>query len=182
MNRHNLVWTTILGTLACCVFALFFFRASFFDVNRPPLYFLLLGFAGSLSLALFKQRRVRDVIYVNLLIYLFFAVLLASVLDLQKAGILFIYHGCMIVALYVYVAVLERSVASAFVRPLVAAAVVALFYVAATLIHGLFFINSLTSTFLLANLPIGFVLGLGQGIGLELADAFAQKLPQLGRK
>lgn len=179
MNSHKLVWTTILGTLICCIFALFFFRASFFDVNRPPIYFLLLGLSGSLSIALLKQQRLRDVIYINLLIYFFFAVLLASVLDLQKAGILFIYYFCMIAALYVFVVVLERFVASALVRPLVVAAVAALFYIAATFIHALFFIEHFSSTFLLANLPIGFMLGLGQGIGLELANAHAQSLPHL---
>ncbi|MBN2354535.1 hypothetical protein JXO59_00395 [candidate division KSB1 bacterium] len=175
MKTNRTFWITVSGTLICAVFALLFFGLKFDDANRPPFYFLMLGFAGSLSLSLFMEKKVRDVIYINILIYFFFAIV-ASLIKPITAVILLIYFSAMVLALYVFVKQFERKLSRTFfARTLVLAALVGLFYIAANFIHGLMFFSHLTKMFLLANLPIGFLLGLGYGLALEGVERFVSK-------
>ena len=175
MKNKKIFWTTIFGTLICVAFAVLFFGVAFNDVNKPPIYFLTLGFAGSLTLALLKQKKLRDVIFINILIYFFFAIV-SSFLKPITALVLLIYFTAMVVAIYFYVKKFDKKLNRApLARPLVLAAVMGLFYMAANVGHGLLFISHFTPRFLLANLPIGFLLGLGYGLGAELSDKIVKK-------
>ncbi|MBN2030026.1 hypothetical protein JW824_07235 [bacterium] len=171
MKKKNITKTTIAGTLICTVFAVLFFGfINVYDINRPPIYLITLGFAGSLSLALFRQKKLRDVIYMNILIYILFAIV-STLLYPITAFILLIYFSALLCALFIYVKYFDRKLSQIkLVRPLVLASTVGLFYIAANFLHGLIFINHFTKAFLLANLPIGFLLGLGIGIGEEISD------------
>ena len=60
-------------------------------------------------------------------------------------------------------------------RPLLLAAVLGIFYIAANVVHGLLFISQFTPRFLLGNLPIGFLLGLGIGLGAEISETITKK-------
>jgi len=175
MKNKKIVWTTIAGTLVCVLFAILFFGFKFNDVNKPPIYFLTLGFAGSLTLALLKQKKLRDVIFINILIYFLFAIF-SSFLKPITAVILLIYFTAMVLAVYLYVKKFDKKLNRVpIARPLVLAAIVGLFYVAANVVHGLLFISQFTPRFLLGNLPIGFLLGLGYGLGAEISDRFLAK-------
>ncbi len=74
MKNKRVIWTTILGTVVCLVIAALFFGIKFNDFQRAPIYFLILGFAGSVSLALFREKQLRDVIYINIIIYFLFVI------------------------------------------------------------------------------------------------------------
>ncbi len=170
MKKKNITKTTIAGTLACILLAILFFGFKWNDINRPPVYLITLGFAGSLSLALFRQKKLRDVIYVNILIYFLFAIV-STLLYPITAFILLIYFTALIFSLFIYVKYFDKKLSHIkLVRPLVLASTVGLFYITANFLHGLIFINQFTMGFLLANLPIGFLLGLGIGIGEEIGD------------
>jgi hypothetical protein len=148
--------------------ALLFFGTHLDDFNRPPVYLVVLGFAGSLSLALFQEKRTRDVIYINVLIYFFFAIV-ASMLRPITAVILLVYYTAMLLAVYTYVVHFDKKIADAFfIRPLLLAATVGVLYIAANFIHGLMFISRFSTKFLLANLPVGFLLGFGYGAGYDI--------------
>ena len=167
------MWTTVAGTCICVILAIIFFGIKFDDFNKPPIYFLTLGFAGSLSLALFKEKRTRDVIYINILIYFLFATAVARIPRPIVAVILFIYFTAMVMALYVYVKYFDKKLIHLpIARPLILAAIVGLFYIAANIIHGLLFISQFSTGFLLANLPIGFLLGLSFGLGSEISERY----------
>ncbi|MBN2411520.1 hypothetical protein JXQ31_07490 [candidate division KSB1 bacterium] len=175
MKNKKIVWTTIAGTLVCVVFAVLFFGIGFNDLHKPPIYFLILGFAGSLTLALLKQKKLRDVIFINILIYFMFAIV-SSFLRPITAVILLIYFTAMVLAIYFYVQRFDKRLnRTPFARPLVLAAVMGLFYIAGNVVHGLLFISHFTPRFLLANLPIGFLLGLGFGLGAELGEKISKK-------
>ncbi|MEE4311898.1 MAG: hypothetical protein V2J62_08490 [candidate division KSB1 bacterium] len=168
MDREKIVWITIAGTCVCIIISIILFGLTFGDVHKPPLYFLVLGFTGSLSLALFEQKRIRDAIYVNVLIYILFAVV-ASILRPVTALILLIYYLSLIVAIYTYVRYFDEKISHvAYARPLLLAAIMAVFYILSSLVHGLIFLKQFTPRFLMVNFPIGFLLGLGIGIGREI--------------
>ncbi len=172
MKKKNITKTTILGTLICIFLAVLFFGFKWNNINRPPIYLITLGFAGSLSLALFRQNKLRDVIYANILIYVLFAIV-STLLYPITAFILLIYFSALILALFIYIKHFDRKLSHIkLVRPLVLASTVGLFYITANFLHGLIFINHFTMGFLLANLPIGFLLGLGIGLGEEISDRY----------
>jgi len=173
MNNKALLWITLAGTLFCTLLAvLFFFGVPVFNVNRPPLYLITLGFAGSLSLALFKQKRSRDVVFVNILIYFIFAVV-SQALKAITALILLIYYASLVLALYVYTRYFDKNLGKlVWARPLVLAGLLALFYIAANTLHSLMFIRSFEIRFLLMNMPIGFLLGLGIGLGQVFTERY----------
>lgn len=172
MKKKNITKTTISGTLACILLAILFFGFKWDDINSYPVYLITLGFAGSLSLALFRQKKLRDVIYVNILIYFLFAIV-STLLYPITALILLIYFTALIFALFIYIKYFDKKLSHIkLVRPLVLASTVGLFYITANFLHGLIFINHFTMGFLLANLPIGFLIGLGIGLGEEISDRY----------
>lgn len=175
MNKKMIIWTTILGTFICTSFALLFFGGHFTDVMRPPIYFLVLGFAGSLSLALFKQKKVRDVLYINVLIYFFFAIFILTVMRPMTAIILFFYYTAMVLAVYSYSKYFAKKLAHFYIaKILTIAAIMGVAFIFANFFHGLLFISRFTPRFLLGNLPIGFLLGLGYGLALVLTEKYVK--------
>jgi hypothetical protein len=125
MTTNKVLLTTLYGTITCVLLALLFFGTHLDDFNRPPVYLVVLGFAGSLSLALFQEKRTRDVIYINVLIYFFFAIV-ASMLRPITAVILLVYYTAMLLAVYTYVVHFDKKIADAFfIRPLLLAATAA---------------------------------------------------------
>lgn len=89
----------------------------------------------------------------------------------------------MVFAVYVYVKYFDKKLFHlSIARPLVLAAIVGLFYIAANFIHGLLFISRFSTGFLLANLPIGFLLGLGYGLGCEISERYLVKLKNSNRE
>lgn len=170
MESKQILWTTILGTVVCLAIAVLFFGTNINDLQQPTVYFLLLGFAGSLSLALFRQKKVRDVIYINILIYVLFAIV-ASFLRPITALILLIYYAALIGAIYFFSKSFDAKLPqSIFIRPLLLAGLIGLLFIIANFIHGLMFIDRFHIGFLLRNMPIGFLVGLGVGIGSEIAN------------
>lgn len=168
MNRKKIFWITLAGTMICVTFGVSLFGVYFNDVYKPPLYFLILGFAGSLSLALFEQKRTRDVIYINVLVYILFAIV-ASVLRPVAALILLGYYIMLILAIFAYMRYFDTKISHLILaRPLLLASIVGVFYIFSSLIHALLFMKQFTPRFLMVNFPIGFLLGLGIGIGREI--------------
>jgi hypothetical protein len=136
MKNNNILWTTVAGTCICVILAIIFFGIKFDDFNKPPIYFL----------TLFKEKRIRDVIYINILIYFLFATAVARIPRPIVAVILFIYFTAMVMALYVYVKYFDKKLIHLpIARPLILAAIVGLFYIAANIIHGLLFISQFST-------------------------------------
>lgn len=170
MKNKKIIGTTITGTVICFILGCLFFGLDFNDFMRPPVYFLILGFSGSLTFILFREGRIRDAIYANLIVFALFA-FIASAQRPITALILFIYYSALVLSLYVYVKNFDARLSGiVFVRPLVLAALVGLFYVMANVVHGLLFITEFSMGFLLGNLPIGFMLGFGYGLAGEISD------------
>ncbi len=124
---------------------------------------------------LFRERKVRDVVYINILIYFVFAIL-STLLHSITAVILFIYYSLMILAIHIFVKNFDQKLSNIFLsRPLILAAMVGIFYIVVNFIHILLFINHFSIGFLLGNLMIGFLLGMGYGLGSEISNRYVVK-------
>jgi len=162
----------------CLLMSLLFFGVRFNDVSHPPIYLLFLGFSGSLSLGLFREGEIREVIYLNLLIYLLFAITVLRFRPIT-ALIFLLYDSALILGIYGFVRQFDRGVLVKFLTgPLLLAAIAGLIYMAASLIHGLFFISKFHVGFLLRNFPIGFLAGFGIGLGEAISNRYWQTVEE----
>lgn len=174
MKNRNIFCIAILGTAVCVIFSFYFYNAADFTLYQIPIYFMVLGLAGSVSLALLLANRFRDTIYVNVLIYILFVIVVYQVYQKPTiAVILFIYMFAVLAAIFCYARKFEPQLKSAWLsRPLVLAGLTGLFFILATLIHGLLFTHNVNRGIVLTNMPVGFFLGLGIGIGRELKEKY----------
>jgi hypothetical protein len=124
---------------------------------------------------LFREQKVRDVVYINILIYFVFAIL-STLLHSITAVILFIYYSLMILAIHIFVKNFDQKLSNIFLsRPLILTAMVGIFYIVVNFIHILLSISHFSIGFLSGNLLIGFLLGLGYGLGNEISDRYLVK-------
>ncbi len=172
MRTKRIFLTTALGTGMCFLMSLLFFGVRFSDVSSPAVYLLFLGFAGSLSLGIFREGQMREAIYLNLLIYLLFAITTLRFRPVT-ALIFLLYDAALIFAIYIFVRQYEKEALSKFLTgSLLLAAIAGLLYIGASLIHGLFFISKFQVGFLLKNFPIGFLAGFGIGLGESISSRY----------
>ncbi|MCK5739710.1 hypothetical protein KAH55_11025 [bacterium] len=174
MKNRDIVRITILGTAVCMIFSLYFLNVANFNLHQIWVYFIVLGMAGSATLALLLASRFRDAFFINILIYILFVVVAYGVVKKpMMAIILLLYMIALLTAVFIYVREFEAQLMTARLsRPLVLAGLVGIFFLLATLIHGLLYIHKINCGFVLTNMPIGFFLGLGIGIGRELKKRY----------
>ena len=174
MKNRDIIRITILGTVVCLIFSLYFFKAAEFDLYQLHIYFVVMGLAGSVTLALLLANRLRDTLYINILIYIIFVVIVYGVVNKPRmAVILLLYMLGLWAAVWVYVRMFEpRLTAAVISRPLVLAGLGGLFFIIVTLIQALIYIHKINRGFVLTNMPVGFFLGLGIGIGRELKEKY----------
>ena len=172
MQTKKILWATVIGTVLCALISLLYFGVKFGNITQPPIYFVTLGFSGSLSLSLLRENRIREVIYLNLLIYLLFAIIILRPRPVT-ALIFLLYYFAFVFSIYIYVRQYDTQVASVrLAGALILASLAGLFYMGASLIHGLFFISKFYPGFILINFPIGFLVGLGVGLGGEVSEHY----------
>lgn len=110
MKNRDIFRITIPGTVVSLVFALYFFKAAAFDLYQIPIYFILLGLTGSLSLGLLLVNRFRDTLYLNLLIYIIFVIVVYGIVNRPRmAAILLLYMLALLAAILFYVRMLVAA-------------------------------------------------------------------------
>lgn len=177
MQIKKIIIPTVTAAFLCALFAVLFFGFKFNDFTRPPIYLVTLGFTGALTRALLSEKRMRDAIYLNIIVFILFTVVILRTMRPITIPIFLIYLAVLLAAIFIYSNFFEPSLNRVqFARTLILAALVGLFYVAASFIHGLLFISQMKIHSLLGNLPVGFMLGLGIGLGQEISERYFAKL------
>jgi hypothetical protein len=163
------LWITVVGTVVCAAEGVIFFGFRF-NIQHPSLYFLLLGFSGSLILALLLEKQQRDAFYVGVFIFIVFVIASALYFRPLLVLILLIYYTAIIGGLKIYVTYFNEKLSHLpAIRPLSLAALIGFMSIIASLAHHLLFLT-LEFHFLPGNLPIGFLLGFGYGIAIDVYD------------
>ncbi len=171
------LWITVIGTVVCVAEGVIFFGFRF-NIQHPSFYFLFLGFSGSLILALLLSKRQRDALYVGIFIFIVFVIISALYFRPLLVLILLIYYTAVIGGLKIYVTYFHEKISHLLaIRPLILAALIGFMSIIASLVHLLLFLT-LEFHVLLGNLPIGFLLGFGYGLAIDIFDRIIMKKPK----
>lgn len=166
----HIVLTIGFGTLCCMALGTLFFGLQIFNKELPFFQIAAFGLVGSVAFSLFYFRKYRDAIYV--LIMLFIAnIIIGNLTRISFLVIHLLYFSSVIIAVflfskYFFIQIVNMKIS----RPLVLASILALFFVVATGLQWVIFAKHGTPFYPLGNLPIGFLIGLGMGVGFEISE------------
>ena len=173
----HIALTISLGTICCMALGALFFGLKIFDKELPFFQIASFGLVGSLAFSLFYFKRYRDATYVLIMLFII-NIIIANLTKVSFLIIHFLYFSSVIVAVFLFSKYFFIQIANMKIsRPLVLASILALFFVMATGLQWVIFAKDGMPFYPLGNLPIGFLIGLGLGIGFELSDyLFSNKI------
>lgn len=161
------LYKVLFGALGSILLGAVFFGTAVFHRRHPAFAFTGYGIAGAVVFPLVQGRRSRDA---------GFAVVAFFLLNLLLAGTRFwltqlLFYGAAVVSVYLFAERFYRPLGKIpAARPLVLAGLFAIGFILDTLILAAVY-HGRTGGFLpFRNLPVGFLIGLGLGIGFELAE------------
>jgi hypothetical protein len=170
-----IVLTIGLGSICCVTLGALFFGSKIFNKELPFFQIASLGLVGSVAFSLFYFKRYRDAIYVLIMLFII-NIIIANLTKASFVIIHFLYFSSVIVAVFLFSKYFFIQIANMKIsRPLVLASILALFLVMATGLQWVIFAKDGMPFYPLGNLPIGFLIGLGLGIGFELSDYIYSK-------
>ena len=146
-----------------------FFGGRVFAPGSPAFQFVMVGFGLAVFLTLFQTGGSRHLIIAFPLLFLLDLILAGN----RFAGTRLVFWGWVLLAVFLFFRFYAVPLRSPFfARTLVYAGLLALAYLLATLLLWLIFRSRAVHVDLFRNLPMGFLLGIGQGMGLELGEKF----------
>lgn len=170
MNRkvlYTVVMFTFTGTLTSVLIGITFFGLEVFQPQSPFFQFLVYGIIGSISFILFKLNRYRDALFILSLLFLFEILWLGSKFPITHLlYYLSITSGLFIFYKYFFV----QTQTIKYARPLILASILALLFVVVFFALKLIYAPGSGKLLPFKNMPVGFLIGIGLGIGIELAE------------
>ena len=162
--------TVIFGTAFCTFIGLLFFGLDVFNTKHVAFQFLAYGIAGSISFAMFRQKRFRDLIFLLLLLFLLNLV----IVDISEPSFVIthlIFFAAVVFGIYLFAKYFYSKLENLRIaRLLILASILSVMFVAATTLLWFIFSAGESQTSFLRNLPLGFLIGLGLGVGFEVAE------------
>lgn len=173
--KHDLRQITItigFGSVCCLLIGLLFFGLKIFDTKLPLFEFFTFGIIGSVAFTLFNVKRYRDAIFA-LIFLLFFNVIVVGMYTVSILITYLLYFSCVILSVHIFTKYFYNQLANMKIsRPIVLAGILAMLFVVATCIQWILVASGNKQFYVLSNLPLGFLLGLGMGIGFEISEIF----------
>jgi hypothetical protein len=170
VNRKLLLTVLVIvisGSVSCILLGILFFGFEVFNSKSPFFQFVAYGIIGSVSFILFNLKRYRDATFVLVLLYLFNILLFST--KYLLTGLL--YFLAVIAGSYIYSAYFFNQVKNIKTsRPLILAGIYAILFLIVTLLLVFIYEPTAGKLFAIKNMPIGFLIGLGLGLGIELSD------------
>jgi len=169
LDSRIIIFTILCGSLCTIILGFIFFQFRIFNIHDPLFQFLAYGIVGSVAFALFLQRRYRDAV---------FALILLFVLNVIVAGIyrftLLVTHSFFFLAMVFSILFFERHFYGKMAnieiaRPIVLAGIITIAFLLVSPILRLLFYSSEGQFHFFSNMPVGFLIGLGLGIGFEVS-------------
>ena len=160
--------TVAMGTICCLIVGLCFFGLKVFVFKDPASQFLIVGLTGSIFYSLLKFRSVIDAILIMILLYLANLLIFGTARFLLTRLIFFIGVSG---ALFVFHRYFEDKIKELkFGKFLTVASLFTIMYFVCTIVLQIIYNSANFKTELLYNLDLGFLIGLGLGIGIELSN------------
>jgi len=158
---------TIIGTITSTLTGLVFFGFEIFQLKSTFFQFIIVGLICSLSFILFKLKRYRDSVFILIIIFLFEYMWVGSKYPITH----FIYFLSVIICAFIYSKYFYiQSQQVKLSRPLILSSLMALIFVIDYYILLLIYEAGPGKLLPFKNMPIGFLTGLGVGIGIEVSE------------
>jgi len=163
----------VFGVITCIIFGVIFFGVNVFNLKSPLFQFVSFGIIGSVSFALFQFDRYRDAAFVSILLFL--------IIFLVTGGRFLFTHflyflGVVISILLFSTLIYQKLEHLKYIRPLVLSGIFSISFVVITLILALIYYPGIDKINLFRNMPVGFLIGLGLGVGFELSEIIAPRI------
>jgi len=167
-HLSGMAMKALLSAAGCIILGLVFLGTRVLDPTSPLFGFVVFGVVGGVSFALFDERKYRDAAYVLLLLYL----ILFLTQSTEIAIVYLIYFVVVVTGTFLFVHFFFFRIDSLpIARPFVFAAILAIGVAFGTAVQWLIFARSDGTSFSIwRNIPLGFMIGLGLGLGVELAE------------
>lgn len=158
---------SITGTITCLLLGVTFFGVEVFDTRSPFFQFVIYSIIGSLSFILFHLERYREAIFILVLLFLFGIIWLGSKYPLTHT----LAYLSVIIGMYIYSRYFFTQIQTIkYSRPLILASIFAILFVMVTFILTLVYHANQGKLLPFKNMPAGFLIGLGLGMGIELSE------------
>lgn len=186
MTKEDLttgIFYLLMGIAGSLIIGIVFFGSRIFSVSMPPFQFVAGGIFGAATFALIYYNRVRDAAFILLLLVLVNFMVAGTRYFLTQ--LLFI--AAIVMSAYIFASYFYRRLSGLpSARPLILAGLLAVGYLLVTIILKFVYAPPDARPDLLVNLPMGFLLGIGLGLGFETTDYFKRRshdeVPAAGRE
>ncbi len=170
--------TIFCGTISTILIGFIFFGFSIFDKQNVFFQFPVFGIIGSVSFTLFKLKEYRYSILILALLFLF-EIIIAGEKYLVTHVLFYI---AMVSSILVYTQFFHTRLNNIkYSRFLVLASIISISYVIISFLLGLLFKSDTSNLLPFQNMPIGFLIGSGLGIGFELSEYILSIIKNNGR-
>jgi hypothetical protein len=158
---------TILGSITCLLMGIIFFGFEIFEIRSTLFQFVVYGIIGSISFILFHLKRYRDAIFILVLLYLFEIIGLGFKYPLTHT----LGYLSVIISMYIYSKYFfTQTQTIKYSRPLILASIFAILFVIVVLVLTFYYQAGQGKFLPFKNMPVGFLIGLGLGLGIELSE------------
>ena len=171
-NMRDFVATVFFGAFCSVLAGVAFFGMQVFQVSSPLFQFLSYGFAGSLAFALFQKRFFIVSLFVHIILFTGLYFLGGRSFFVSR---LFFYGGLLAVMYLYTVYVAEGFPERPYLRPLVSGFMMAAVFTLNTFILSLIHGSGGGIRGIFPNMTAGALIGLGLGIGFEIAKKIRER-------
>ncbi|MEJ2053243.1 MAG: hypothetical protein P8X42_04920 [Calditrichaceae bacterium] len=165
-NKQQLVFF-IIGAAICIILGLIFFGQNIFNTRSLLFGIITGGITGAAAFALFNAKRNRDAVFISILLFIITYFISGKGYFITQL----LYLAGIVVSVFVYSKWTFGKLKSAkYARPLILAGFISVAFIAAYLLLVLIYYSDTIILRPFTNMPIGFLIGLGLGIGFEIAE------------
>lgn len=166
-NLKTILIFAVTGIVCCTVLGFIFFGSDVFNTRSPMFQFPVYGFVGSVAFILFKLKSYRDALFILVLVFLLEYLLTGSRYLLTHL----IYFSSVVLGVYLFLRYFYNRIRRIkYAGPLILAGIFGLLFVADMLLLSIIYSHGEVKFLPLKTMPIGFLIGLGVGIGIELSE------------
>ncbi|MEA2077187.1 MAG: hypothetical protein U9O95_04130 [Candidatus Marinimicrobia bacterium] len=172
INFRTFTSILLFGTLISIIVGVAFYGMKIFDIKSPLFQFISYGFIGSFAFALLKAQ----CYYISLVVL---AGLFIGLYYLTGAHFLvshIFYYISMLLSIFIFsVLIFDHLKTAKFIRPLILATMISIFFVSNTFLLSLIYSRDISSTIAFKNMFLGLLIGVGIGIGIEMGYFLVRK-------
>jgi len=170
-NLKTILLTVLLVFIVNFIFGYLVFKDQLFEVTHPGFGFIILPIVGAIVFSLKMLKKNRDMIYAALIIFVL-NIMITVGLNFSLIITHLFFYAAIIAAVIIFSLYFNRLKTMKVIRPLLMASMLAMVFPMASVFTWILFSAPDMNWHPFQNLPYGFVMGLGIGIGIEIKEYF----------